>query len=69
MNNITDLSSEILAFTIKQNSYLKEIYLHWNKISHKGGETIFNAIHNNKDLKVLDLSWNKLDDKCFEVKK
>ncbi len=46
---------------------MKELYLHWNKISHKGGKILFNAIHNNRDLKVLDFSWNNLTGNVNEL--
>jgi hypothetical protein len=40
------------------NSSLKVLNLHWNKIKAKGGIKIAEALGVNKTLKILDLSWN-----------
>jgi Ran GTPase-activating protein (RanGAP) involved in mRNA processing and transport len=41
-NLISDTSCEIISEVIYRKINIREIYLHWNRITTKGGEFIFN---------------------------
>jgi hypothetical protein len=41
-NLITDVSSEMISEVIYRKNNMREIYLHWNRITTKGAEFIFN---------------------------
>lgn len=58
-NYLTNLSGEPLKSVLK-NSYLSELYLHWNQIKAAGGTKIFQGLMDNDFVQVLDLSWNSL---------
>jgi hypothetical protein len=36
-NNLTSVSCETIGRFLRKNDSLRELYLHWNKIDHKGG--------------------------------
>ena len=40
-NLLTNKISEAMKELIQKNTYLQEIYLHWNQIKSKGGNDIF----------------------------
>lgn len=58
-NYLTNLSGEPLKSVLK-NSYLSELYLHWNQIKGSGAQRIFQGLMDNDSIQVLDLSWNSL---------
>lgn len=37
-NNVTDENCDIISDIILRKRNLIELYLHWNKMTHKGGE-------------------------------
>lgn len=43
-NKLTDSSSDLISEVIYRKSNLTEMYLHWNRISKKGAELIFNQL-------------------------
>lgn len=53
-------SCQSLGSLLKKNSYLQELYLHWNQIGPEGGELLMEALSGNDSVCVLDLSWNSL---------
>ncbi|KAL4479127.1 hypothetical protein ABPG72_008957 [Tetrahymena utriculariae] len=59
-NKLSDQSCEFIKKLLMQSSYLQELYLHWNKISSKGGILIAQGLSENLNIKVLDLSHNGL---------
>lgn len=59
-NIITEGSCELISEVVYRKSNILEIYLHWNRISHKGSDLIFNQLQDNQSLKVFDISWNNI---------
>jgi Ran GTPase-activating protein (RanGAP) involved in mRNA processing and transport len=61
-NNLTSVCCENISRFLRSNDSLCELYLHWNKIDYKGGESLFSSFggRKNQSLLVLDLSHNNL---------
>ncbi|KAL4432711.1 hypothetical protein ABPG74_011532 [Tetrahymena malaccensis] len=59
-NKLSDQSCDFIKKLLMKSSYLQELYLHWNKISSKGGILIAQGLSENLNIKVLDLSHNGL---------
>ena len=45
---------------IQNNSSLRDLAIHWNKLTGNGLGIIIKALTQNKKIKILDLSWNAL---------
>jgi Ran GTPase-activating protein (RanGAP) involved in mRNA processing and transport len=56
MNNLSDLSCPLLSELLESKSSMHELYLHWNLISSRGSEMLFDRLQTNRSLKVLDVS-------------
>jgi hypothetical protein len=50
----------MISDMIYRKNNIHEIYLHWNRITSKGSELIFNQLQDNQYVKVFDISWNNI---------
>jgi Ran GTPase-activating protein (RanGAP) involved in mRNA processing and transport len=58
-NLITDFGVKIFSEMLDINSTsIRELRLHWNHITAKGGQSLAEALRTNRHLKILNLGWN-----------
>lgn len=57
---ITDIGAKYIAKFLPENTSLRGLFLHWNKIQGEGGMAIANGLKDNKGIQIFDISFNSI---------